>query len=426
MYATVPGLLLLYYMTDTLGISAAIAGIGIFVPKLWDMLTDPFMGTISDRTRSRWGRRRPYLLAGGVLLPLCFALLFACPLHGPVASFAWVMTAYLLAATAFTIFSVPYTAMPAEMSEDYDEFTALMGWRVALLTVGVLLSGALAPMLVELGGGGRSGYAVMGASLGAGMLVTMLGCFWGTRRAPSLERDEEVQGFLEQLREVARVRPFVVLVAAYILEQAGVGVVLAAVPFFARYILGDPETMTFLFIALVGPAFLFMPMWVAISGELGKLRAYMISVVTFSVGASSLWLASADAGLLVYAQVAVVGIGWAGTQLCPFSMLPDTMTADREDSGQRREGVFTGVWMAVDKGGMAVGALLTGLTLHVGGFLESGEGVVLVQPDSAITAIRVAVAALPAAFMLLSLPVLRGYDLDRTRREHPEPGSEAR
>lgn len=417
MYATVPGLLLLYYMTDTLGIGAAIAGVGIFVPKLWDVITDPFMGTISDRTRSRWGRRRPYLLAGALTLPLCFALLFACPLDTPAASFWWVMLMYLLAATAFTVFSVPYTAMPAEMSEDYDEFTSLMGWRVALLTVGVLLSGALAPAIVELGGGGRSGYTLMGAALGVTMLLAMLGCFFGTRRAPSLDRRDDDPGFFTQLREVARVRPFAVLVGAYALQLVGIGVVLAAVPFFARYILDDAQALTILFVALVGPAFLVMPVWVRVSRAIGKLPAYVISVVTFSIGALSLWLAHADTKALVYAQVAVIGVGWAGTQLCPFSMLPDTMTADREDSGQRREGVFTGVWMAVDKGGMAVGALLTGLALDAGGFIESGEGVLVTQPDSALTAIRVTVALLPASFMLVSLPILRSYELDRERRQ---------
>jgi sugar (glycoside-pentoside-hexuronide) transporter len=424
-YATVPGLLLLYYMTDTLGVGAAVAGVGIFVPKLWDVITDPFMGTISDRTRSRWGRRRPYLLAGGLSLPVCFALLFACPLDGPTASFVWVMVMYLLAATAFTVFSVPWTAMPAEMSEDYDEFTGLMGWRVALLTVGVLLSGALAPMLVELGGGGRSGYTLMGATLGAVMLVMLLGCFWGTRRAPSLDRREDDAGLWTQLAEVARVRPFVVLVGAFALQLVGVGVILAAVPYFARYILDDAGALTILFVALVGPAFAFMPVWVRVSRVIGKLPAYVTSVSIFSVGALSLWLASAETTTIVYAQVAVIGVGWAGTQLCPFSMLPDTMTADREDSGQRREGVFTGVWMAIDKGGMAIGALLTGLALDAGGFVESAEGVVVTQPGSALTAIRVSIALLPAMFMLVSLPILRGYELDRERRDLPSKRTEA-
>lgn len=415
-YATVPGLLLLYYMTDTLGIAAALAGIGIFIPKLWDVLTDPLMGSISDRTRTRWGRRRPYLLAGGLALPLLFVLLFSSPELEPIWAFAWVFVTYVLAATAFTVFSVPYTAMPAEMSEDYDEVTSLMGWRVALLTIGVLVSGAAAPQLIELGGGGRAGYQVMAMGLAVVMMASLLGTFFGTRKAPARPRLDQTPPFREQLRAALEVRPFRVLIGGYALQLIGVGVILATVPYFVRYLLhGNDGTVTIMFVALVGPAFATMPIWVRISRLIGKLRAYLISTALLGLGAASLWLADPARLGLVYAQVAVMGVGWAGTQLFPFSMLPDTMAADRHASGQRREGVFTGLWMAVDKGAMATGALLAGLALDLGGFVESRGGQLVEQPGTALTAIAVSTALLPAVFLLISLPILRRYELTREK-----------
>ncbi|NVB38715.1 MFS transporter [Pseudenhygromyxa sp. WMMC2535] len=415
-YATVPGLLLLFFMTDTLGIPAWLAGVGIFVPKLWDVLTDPLMGTISDRTQSRWGRRRPYLLAGALSLPLSFVMLFSLPAFAdPMLSFAWVMFAYLLAATSFTVFSVPYTAMPAEMSEDYDEVTSLMGWRIALLTVGVLLSGALAPQLVALGGGGRSGYASMSWALAGMIFAAMFLTFVGTRRAPSRPRlEQDAQPLLEQIRGALAVRPFRVLLGGYAMQLVGVGVVLACVPYFARYTLGgDDDTLTFMFVTLVGPAVLVMPVWVRVSRAIGKRRALLASTTLFACGAACLWFARPEGLAVVYACVALMGIGWAGTQLFPFSMLPDTIAADRQQSGQRREGVFTGLWMAVDKGGLAVGALLAGLVLDFGGFVESEGQAVVNQPSSALTAIRIGAALLPAICMFISLPILRRYALDR-------------
>ncbi|MCA9700053.1 MAG: MFS transporter, partial [Myxococcales bacterium] len=375
-FATVPGLLLLIYMTDTLGVPAALAGLGIFVPKLWDVVTDPFMGSISDRTESRFGRRRPYLLAGALSLPVCFALIFSTPdLGSPMLAFAWVITAYILAATAFTVFCVPYVAMPAEMSDDYHEATRLMAYRMALMTVGILVAGAGAPMLVKLGGGGQAGYKVMAWAIAAVLLVGLCGAFFGTRSAPFTAADPAASagpGLAAQLRLALRNRPFVVLLLAYALQLCAVGCLLASVPFFAKYIVaGDPEEMvTFLFVALVGPAIVTMPAWLWVSRRLGKTRAYAIALVIFMLATLTLWWSPGRPALWSVAVVTVMGMAYAATQLFPFSMLPDTIAVDQAATGRRREGIFTGIWTAVDKGGLALGGFATGLILEFSGFVE--------------------------------------------------------
>ena len=414
-YNTVPGLLLLIYMTDTLGIPAWLAGLGIFVPKLWDVITDPWMGSLSDRSHSRWGRRRPWLLAGGLILPPLFVGLFSAPDFGdPMLAFAWVLGFYVLCATAYTTFSVPYIAMPAEMTDDYDAVTSLMGWRMALLTIGVLVSGALAPALVHVFGDGRSGYAGMAAVIAAALALSMIGTFFGTRKAPQRERTDTAPPFWSTFRAALSVKPFAILTAGYFFQHAGVGAVLAVVAYFARYTLeGGDLTVTILFVCLVAPAFAFMPVWVLVSKRIGKQTGFIASMLLFGLGAASLWLASPDNLVLVYVQVAVVGIGWAGTELFPFSMLPDVIAADREASGERREGAFTGLWMAIDKGSLAFGALASSLVLEAGGFVESEAGEVVTQPASAYTAIRVATALLPAVSVALSVPIIRRYTLGR-------------
>jgi len=415
-YNTVPGLLLLIYMTDTLGVPAWLAGLGIFVPKLWDVITDPWMGSISDRTQTRFGRRRPWLLLGGLSLPLLFVALFRTPDFGdPILGFCWVLGFYILCATAYTVFSVPYIAMPAEMTDDYDEVTRLMAWRMALLTVGVLVSGALAPMLVEqLGGGGRAGYAMMSTIIAALLAAAMIGTFFGTRRAPQRERQPEHPPFWSSLRAALRVKPFAILGGGYFLQHTGVGAVLAVVPYFASYVLeGGEGTVTIFFVCLVGPAFATMPLWVAVSRRTGKLAAYVAAMLLFGGAAASLWLASPNALWLVYLQVALVGVGWAGTELFPFSMLPDVIAADRQQSGARREGTFTGLWTALDKSSLALGGLLASLALAVTGFVESEAGEIVSQPDSALVGIRIGTAAIPALFVLACLPIVLRYDLSR-------------
>ena len=242
MFSAVPGLLLLYFMTDTLGIAPALAGLGVFLPKFWDVITDPVMGNLSDRTRHPWGRRRPYLLAGSLSLPLFFALLFAVPeFSSPIHSFAYVVVAFILAATGFTLFQVPYIAMPAEMTPDYRERTTIMGFRMVFMTAGILLAGGGAPLIIDLAGGGRTGYAVMSSSLAAVCLAAMLLSFKGTAKAPFLDRVETAMPFREQFKVALRNKPFLLLVAGFFPQQIGVGCTLAMLPFYMKYILGAPR-----------------------------------------------------------------------------------------------------------------------------------------------------------------------------------------
>lgn len=415
-YSTVPGLLLLYYMTDVLGVAAGLAGLAILVPKLWDVITDPWMGHLSDRTRSRWGRRRPYLLAGGLTLPIFFGLLFSTPDLGPSGAFAYTLALYALCATAFTVFSVPYIAMPAEMSADYHEATRLMAYRMALMTVGILVAGAGAPMLVKLGGGGQAGYTVMAWAIAAVLLLGLCGAFFGTRSAPFTAADPAASagpGLAAQLRLALRNRPFVVLLLAYALQLCAVGCLLASVPFFAKYIVaGDPEEMvTLLFVALVGPAIVTMPAWLWVSRRLGKTRSYAIALVIFMLATLSLWASPGRPALWSVAVVTVMGTAYAATQLFPFAMLPDTLAADQARTGDRREGIFSGLWMALDKGGVAFGGFLASMVLGATGFVESRPGELVSQPASALQGIVVAMSLIPALFTLLSLAVLRLYRL---------------
>ena len=417
MFAAVPGLLLLYFMTDTLGISPGLAGLGVFLPKFWDVVTDPVMGSLSDRTRHPWGRRRPYLLAGALSLPVFFALLFAVPeFSSPSYSFAYVVTAFILAATGFTLFQVPYIAMPAEMTPDYRERTTIMGYRMVFMTLGILLAGGAAPLVIELAGGGRRGYAVMSFSLAAICLGAMLLSFWGTAKAPFLSRVETTLPFKEQMGIALKNRPFLLLVCGFFPQQIGVGCTLAMLPFYVRHILAGSQTqLTFMFLCLMLPAVFFMPLWVLLSRRTGKLGAYLISSLLFGLGVASMFFGAAGGAGLLYLQMIVVGTAYAGIQLFPFSMLPDTIEVDAANSGLRREGIFTGVWTAQEKTGMAVGALLAGTILDWSGFVESLAGETVFQPGSALVGILVGFSLVPALLFLLSLPIIRRYDLSEER-----------
>ena len=413
LYSALPSLLLLFFMTDTLGIPAGLAGLGVFAPKLWDVVTDPMMGALSDRTRSSWGRRRPYLLAGSLTLPVFLAMLFSVPgFESTTASFLYVTVLFVLCATSYTLFQVPYIAMPAEMTEDYNERTTIMSFRMAFMTAGILVAGGAAPVLVNLGGGGRAGYSMMAIVMAAVCCVVMLASFFGTRRAPFSLKTETTMPFSEQLSLALKNTPFFILLIGYFPQQVAVGCMIAALPYYVTYVLkGSEFVITIIFIALVLPAIFTMPIWVRISRRIGKLWSFMAASSLFAVMALSMLFGGPDTLGLLYVQVAVMGAGYAGIQLFPFSMLPDTIQADRAASGLRREGIFTGVWTAAEKTGMAAGALLAGTILGGFGFIETAEGRTAVQSVTAIRGIFTAFILAPSALLVLSLPVIWRYPL---------------
>ncbi|HLR85289.1 MAG TPA: MFS transporter, partial [Nocardioidaceae bacterium] len=254
-FGTVPGLLLLPYLTDTLGIAALVAGFIVFAPKAWDVVLNPIAGRVSDRSTSARGRRRPFLFWGGIALAGCFALLFAGPGEPAALAGTWVVIAFLGCASAYAFFQVPYVAMPAEMTSDYDERTRLMTWRVAVLALAILVSGATAPAVRDAVGG-HAGYRVMGVYVALLIAVGALGAYAGTRSAPEIPTAAAAGGIRAQLRLVARVPEFRVLLLTFVLQALATGAMLAAVDYVARYLLGAGGQSGVLFACFVGPALL--------------------------------------------------------------------------------------------------------------------------------------------------------------------------
>ena len=405
-FATVPGLLLLYYLTDVLGVAAGLASLVLFVPKIWDAFLNPVVGTWSDRR----GARRPFLLAGAVTLPLLFALLFSAPELSPTKAALYVMVVYTLAMSAFALFQIPYISMPAEMTDDYHERTRLMTIRMVLLTVGILLGGAVAPAISGGKEGGRHGYLVMSVVVAVILAVALLACWRGTAGARTAPPATGERVSLRRQASVIRANPgFVALVTAYSVQGIAISAMLAGAPYVATYVLEDSDLAAVLFVFLVAPAALVMPIWRRISLTRGKLPCYSAASLLFGVVAATLAFGRVEPRPLVYVQVALLGVGYAGMQLFPYAMLPDAVSADPRSASEARAGVYTGVWQGVETIGYAVGPALYGLALALTGFVSSSADERVAQPSSALTGVTFGFSLLPAALVLASLPVLKRY-----------------
>ncbi|MEZ6011623.1 MAG: MFS transporter [Hyphomonas sp.] len=406
-YLTVPSVLLLYYLSDVLGVPPALAGAAVFVPRIWDVVTDPVMGWISDRTRSPWGRRSPYLLLGALLVCGSFIFLFSAPHFAePVSSFVYVLVVYILSATAYTIFAVPYIAMPAEMSTNPHERSSIMAFRMTFAMIGILAGSAAAPALVDAFGGDRAGFRGMSFVLGALCGISMLLTFLGTRKIKLKAFTESSIPLVHGVVLAFRVRHFKALAVTYILQLAAMGVFTAIAPYFVKEVMkSDESALTNLFLALLVGTLLTLLVWSELGKRIGKVRAYFAAAVLLVCALAFIWFSRSAADWnLLYGAIFIVGVGFAGLQLLPFAMLTDLINAElhnERDIG----GLMTGVWTALEKGGLALGPLVVGIALSAASY-QAGAGA---QPESAVVGVRLLFSLAPAGLALISLASLALY-----------------
>lgn len=453
-FATLPGLVLVYYLTDTLGVAALMAGLIVTLAKVWDVVIDPVIGAASDRDRAHHGSRRRLMAAGGLLLPVFFVLTFAVPASwGPGAGAAWVLLAFLCAATAFSLFQVPYIALPAELTDDYEERTRLLTARVVVLTVAILAFGGGAPALRSAVPDEHAGYLLMAAVAGLVLGVSLLvaaGVQHGARRrrapvrptatrtAPASARPSGAApapgppsgtwqrvgtAYREGVGVLRSSLPFRVLLTTFVLQALATGTMLAGAQYVARWVLDDEAAVTYLFAALVGPAVVFAPVWGAVAHRVGKERAFRLASAVFAVATLGLLGLAWSPGAWVYAVVALAGAAYAGLQSLPLAMLPDVVSHDARTRGPGRAGLFSGVWTAGETTGFALGATVLSLTLAATGYVESRAGDVVVQADGAVLGIVLAFSVLPAALVALSLITLHRYPLRKEDVDAARPAA---
>lgn len=423
-FGTLPGLVLVYYLTDNLGVTAIVAGLIVSLAKLWDVLIDPLIGSLSDRALARTGSRRGLMLVGALTLPVFFIVTFSVPIDvGPSVAAAWVLLAFMLTSTSFSLFQVPYIALPAELTTRYDERTRLLTWRVVVLTAAILLFGAGGPLLRSLGDTPSQGYLLMaivaGLVIAAGLTPASLAA---PRRAPGAEPARVSLATHYRLATVALrdSQPFRVLLGTFVLQGLATGTMLAGAQYVATHVLQSEDAVTLLFLALIAPALLFAPVWGRIARRTGKERGYLVASILFAGAALAVTALIWAPGPWVYVPVALAGVAYAGMQALPLAMLPDLIAHDARARGTDRAGVFSGVWTAGETAGMALGATVLTTILALTGYVASVGGTTVEQPASAVTGIVIAFSLVPAALLVASILILRRY---RLRRDDIEPDS---
>jgi len=425
------------FLTNVVGLNAGLAGGIWLVGRLWDAVNDPLVGSLSDRLHSRWGRRRPFLLFGAVPFALSFLLLFVVP---PIESRSLLVLYYsvifLLYDTLFTVVNVPYLALVPELAQTYDDRSSLTGWRTAFSFLAQLATAGAFKLLAEhvfapwLGGGPtgiRLGYLLAAGLWSLSMALPLILLAWRIHEPQSTPVTSAIEP-LGNFREVFRNRPFRLAALIYLLcFSTGDIILVVLVRYLIDYVRVRPGFDNIVLATVLTASLASIPLVLALIRRTDKRTAYLISigfmVAVLLVGA--FLPPGAQNALLVGAVLA--GMGFAAMSIIPWAIVADVIDVDELQTGERREGLYTGYLVFLRK--FATGILVFGVgqLLAASGYVSSTTGSLFIdQPEAALQAMRSLVTVLPAIALALSLALAWRFPLDRESHEALRRELEAR
>lgn len=413
---TTIGVLFAIYLVDVVGLSPALAALAVFVGRSWDYINDPLIGYISDRTRTRWGRRRPFLLFGFLPYAIAFsALWWIPPLSNQFALAAYYAFAYLFYDAAATLVYMPYFALTPELTLDYDERTSLTSYRMAFSIIAGLVAFTLPLVIIgSMRPENAARVLVVGVVFGFMAGLPLLFTFFGTRERTEFQT-QAVPALRESLLAAMKNRPFVFASGIFLFTWTGMEIIQSMLLFFLRYRL-NLETQSDLIAGTVFiAALLTLPFWEWSSRRWDKRKAYIFGMLFLSAVITSLIVASPNwdlAFILLLAALAGVGVG--AVHVLPWSIIPDAVEWDEAQTGQRHEGMFYSLVTLLRKVATSIAIPLTLLMLDWSGYVSNAA----TQTPRTVQAIQFLMGPLPSLLFLGGILFALRYPLSRSEHTH--------
>ena len=415
---------LLFFFTDVVGLSPGMAGGILLVGKVWDAINDPLVGWLSDRTHSRWGRRFPWIFGGAIPLGLSFWLLLSVPpLAGSGALFAYYSGVLMLFFAAITSVAIPHATLAAELTQTYNERTQLVSFKSAF-SIGSSITGlVIAQIVFAAVEDVREQYRVLGAIVAIIVALAAFGCVWLTWQRYWQLQGEQIRqpqtaspSLVRQLVSVLRVRPFLCVMGIYFCSWIALQITAAILPYFVINWMGLPDVhFTQTILAIQGTALGMMFFWGAIGQRFGKRAVYCAGIPLMVVALNGFFWLEPGQVTWLYGLGVLAGTGLSTAYLVPWSMLPDVMDLDELHTGQRREGIFCGLMVQLQKLGTAIAIFIVGRVLEASGYISHGStsDVALTQPEGALTVIRWLVGPIPALILVVGIGLAAQYPITR-------------
>ncbi len=408
------------FLTDVVGIAPALAAVALLIGKNWDYINDPLIGYLSDRTRTRWGRRRPFLLFGALPYGLIFAFLWwKPPLESHTALLVFYTLMFVLYDAAGTFVYMPYFSLTPELTEDYDERTELTGYRMFFSILGGLIS-FIVPMLIigQMSPENAPNVFRMGLIFGAAISLPLLFVFFGTRERPAFTTLERPK-LWESIRAAVKNRPFVFSAVIYLFTWTSMAIIEANLLYYIKYVVQRENMSEVVMATIFVTAILSLPLWNWVSKKFNKRLAYIYGIAFWAL--VQILLITVNASTPIYYLLALcflAGIGVGAAHVLPWSMIPDAIEVDELKTGERHEGMFYSLVTLFAKAANSLAIPLALLVLDWSGYIPNS----VTQPQSTLTGIRLVVGPIPAFLLLCGIMFAIFYPL--SREEHQEVVSE--
>ena len=423
------------FLTDVVGLEARLASVAALVGIIWDAVNDPLVGMISDRTRTRWGRRRPFLLFFAIPYGLSFLLLWwAPPWQSQIALAATVTLAFMISDTLATLLEVPFSALTPELTPDYDERTSLTTFRMFFNLMASLATAVAAPMIVDTalraGLTQQQGYLLVAAIFGGLAIIPSLLIFAVVREqyAASESALQEIP-FMQTVRTAWANIPFRFASLIFMLNWITFDLVALLLPFYLLYwiargnllasvnLLGiDLPLESAVFALLLITAVLALPLWLFISNRLSKRSAYIIGMVFWAAVQVGIYFLPPSQSQIILLMAVLAGLSVSSAHLLPDAMFPDVIEWDELRTNRRQEGIYYGVKNFIRK---LTGALAIFIALQVlgwFGYQTPPQGVTqFSQSPQTLAAIRFLIGPVGALLLFSAVTVAWFYPLTRER-----------
>ncbi|MDJ0693276.1 MFS transporter [Mastigocoleus sp. MO_188.B34] len=416
------------FLTDVAGLSPVLAGRTQLVGKIWDAVNDPMVGFASDRTQSKEGRRYPWMIWGAIPFGLFFFLQWIVPDLNQWGLFWYYTIISILFNAFYTIVNLPYTALTAELTEDYNERTSLNSFRFAFSISGSILALVIALILSGVfPNSSNQQYMFLGGICALLSIIPLYLCVWGTkkqaqriaRQNANLEKPVSLS-FGEQIKIVLHNRPFLFVLGIYLCSWMAVQLTASIIPYFvSSWMRLEKIHITLVLLAVQGTAMVMLFFWSSISQRIGKKAVYFLGTIFWIIAQVGLFFLQPGQVGLMYALAVIAGLGISVAYLIPWSMLPDVIELDELRTGQRREGVFYSFVVFVQKICLGIAISVVLQRLGTAGYIKPTLDVPLpIQPDSVLEVIRVSIGPLPAIVLIAGLILAYFYPI--TREKHAQ------
>ncbi len=425
---------LMFFFTNVVGLNVGLASVILLIGKVWDAVNDPLVGVLSDRTKSKWGRRHPWMFWGAIPFGVFFFLQWIIPkFSDDPATNQWGLFWYyviiaIISQSFYTIVNLPYTALTPELTQDYNERTSLNSFRFAFSIGGSIFSLLLALGIFSLvKTNSANQYLVLAGVCTVFSVLPLYWCIWGTKDRVTITEArrqateiEEITPIPEQLKIVFSNKPFLYVIGIYLCSWLGVQVTASIIPYFVVNWMGRKEAESPLVaLAVQGTALGMLFVWSRISEKVGKKAVYYMGMGLWIIAQAGLFFIQPGQLGWMYFLAVIAGFGVSVAYLIPWSMMPDVIELDELQTGKRREGIFYGFMVLLQKVGLALGLFLVGQALQWSGFVEKVSGQPTpVQPASALLAIRIAIGPLPTVALIGG--VILAYFYPITKEVHAE------